>query len=551
MKYSDYNTILPLSEKLGLVYCGSTDQFVIYKRALTPLLESISADQLAIEAPSLYAELVRGGGIVNDEENEFVKLKRLADEVECSPKTYRLILNPTMDCNFKCWYCYENHITGSKMSTEVLNRVLLMISRIIRTQKDLEFFDLSFFGGETLLYYAEIVRPILDHCRQECQRFGVHLLVNFTSNGYLINDKTIAHLTEKDELKSFQITLDGNRERHDKTRFPLRGEGSYNIILTNVKRLLDCGIEVILRINYTASNILSVKDALNDINTIDEKKRKLLTISFHRVWQDSLPGEFPHTGRGALGRIHARDAAAYTPGRNVERDARLHDHPCTSVPHSHILHTGEPEVADSQGLRGKGSRDTVQDIQQRILRAGADTPHQGVHRGRSQVRMESPPSAGDTQGCHNRLGHSDPGTVHGRERRPVLRPDHFRTGGPLKRRLHVLPGAGRSREHGHHRDSRVHNRQSGQEETGVLGRVRHDTLPADDRPVLLVLGLEYLVHALHRGQAFRDVVSCPGEFLQRIQHAVKYHHIIYECRRVERGRFRKDECASGTPQPRI
>lgn len=31
MKYSDYNTILPLSEKLGLVYCGSTDQFVIYK----------------------------------------------------------------------------------------------------------------------------------------------------------------------------------------------------------------------------------------------------------------------------------------------------------------------------------------------------------------------------------------------------------------------------------------------------------------------------------------------------------------------------------------
>ena len=286
MKYSNYNTILPLSEKLGLVYCGSTDQFVIYKRALTPLLESISADQLAIEAPSLYAELVRGGGIVNDEENEFVKLKRLADEVECSPKTYRLILNPTMDCNFKCWYCYENHITGSKMSTEVLNRVLLMISRIIRTQKDLEFFDLSFFGGEPLLYYDEIVRPILDHCRRECQRFGVHLLVNFTSNGYLINDKKIAHLTEKDELKSFQITLDGNRERHDKTRFPLRGEGSYNIILTNVKRLLDCGIEVILRINYTASNILSVKDALNDINTIDEKKRKLLTISFHRVWQD-------------------------------------------------------------------------------------------------------------------------------------------------------------------------------------------------------------------------------------------------------------------------
>ena len=52
------------------------------------------------------------------------------------------------------------------------------------------------------------------------------------------------------------------RERHDKTRFPVRGEGSYDTILANVRRLLGCGVEVILRINYTASNILSVRDCL-------------------------------------------------------------------------------------------------------------------------------------------------------------------------------------------------------------------------------------------------------------------------------------------------
>jgi putative transcriptional regulator len=286
MKYSNYNTILPLSEKLGLVYCGYTDQFVVFQRVLTPLLKTVSANQLTAKAPGLYAELVRGGGIIPDGENEFENLKRLANEAECSPKSYRLILNPTMDCNFRCWYCYESHITGSKMEIEILHRILLMITRIIETQTELEIFDLSFFGGEPLLHYDEIVRPILNHCRQECQRCDVRLSVNFTSNGFLISDNIIAHLTENDELKSFQITLDGNRKKHNKTRFPLRGEGSYDTILTNVRRLLDFGIEVILRINYTASNILSVKDILKDINTINEEKRKLLTISFHRVWQD-------------------------------------------------------------------------------------------------------------------------------------------------------------------------------------------------------------------------------------------------------------------------
>ena len=129
MKYSIYNTVLPLSEKLGLVYCGATDRFVVYRRGLTQLLETASADRLAVEAPGLYAELVRGGAIVPDEEDEFGNLKRLGDEAERSPKSYRLILNPTIDCNFKCWYCYEDHIAGSKMGPETLRRVSWTVSR--------------------------------------------------------------------------------------------------------------------------------------------------------------------------------------------------------------------------------------------------------------------------------------------------------------------------------------------------------------------------------------------------------------------------------------
>lgn len=295
MKYSIYNTVLPLSDKLGLVYSGTTDKFVVFRRELASLLDSVSADRLFVEAPCLYTEMVKSGAIVQENENEFEVLRNLGYLAEHSSKTYRLIINPTIDCNFKCWYCYENHIAGSQMSSETLRRTLLLVSGIIDDHRELETFHLSFFGGEPLLRYDEIVRPVIDHCRQLCRCNGVRLLLGFTSNGYLISDAIITHLTENDDIKCFQITLDGDREWHDKTRFQIRGKGSYDTILANLKKLLGNGIKVLLRINYTAANIMSVKKAFKDIETIGEEERKLLAISFHRVWQDRQKQEFPES----------------------------------------------------------------------------------------------------------------------------------------------------------------------------------------------------------------------------------------------------------------
>lgn len=141
------------------------------------------------------------------------------------------------------------------MGPETLRRVLLLVSGILDRQPELETFDLSFFGGEPLLHYDGIVRPVLDHCRRECRRRGVRLLVGFTSNGYLIDDAMIAHLTEGDDRRAFRSRSTETARDTTKPASRQRGEGSYDTILANVRRLLGCGVEVILRINYTASNI--------------------------------------------------------------------------------------------------------------------------------------------------------------------------------------------------------------------------------------------------------------------------------------------------------
>lgn len=38
-------------------------------------------------------------------------------------KMYQLIVNPTLDCNLSCWYCYENRVAKSSVDEETVRGI--------------------------------------------------------------------------------------------------------------------------------------------------------------------------------------------------------------------------------------------------------------------------------------------------------------------------------------------------------------------------------------------------------------------------------------------
>lgn len=68
--------------------------------------------------------------IIDDTLDEVGKMVDIGKNVNEGLSQYRLIINPTMNCNFRCWYCYETHLPNTKMTNEMIERVRKLISLI-------------------------------------------------------------------------------------------------------------------------------------------------------------------------------------------------------------------------------------------------------------------------------------------------------------------------------------------------------------------------------------------------------------------------------------
>ena len=287
LKFSQYNTLLDLNDRLSVLYNSKVDKYLIIKKEKEHLLDYQPQEILEMDK-NIFNNLKEINAIVDYDKDELSEVIQKSKDIDNADDYFKLIINPTMSCNFSCWYCYESHVVGSKISQTNLERIYKLIDRILLNNPNLQEFDLSFFGGEPLMYYSKVTQPIINYYRTKYKDYQkVNFGISFTSNGYLLSDKILNHLLQGDEPKHFQITLDGHREEHNKVRVAQKKEGSYDKILESIATLTENDIEVVLRVNYTADNLYSVPQIADDISSFSDKSKQNLKVSLHRVWQDS------------------------------------------------------------------------------------------------------------------------------------------------------------------------------------------------------------------------------------------------------------------------
>lgn len=143
-KFSRYNYLFR-KEKQGILYNISSDGIMVLFPELVDFVIKYREDIDALESvhKALFDEMLRQGMIVAVDCDEVKTIVDKWKQEDNDPGQFTLIVLPTLDCNLRCWYCFEEHKKGSKMSQDTFERICRLVDHITESG-ELKVFNLDF-----------------------------------------------------------------------------------------------------------------------------------------------------------------------------------------------------------------------------------------------------------------------------------------------------------------------------------------------------------------------------------------------------------------------
>lgn len=233
-------------------------------------------DALESSNPSAFSDLKKAFYIVPDNFDEVSYVKLMTWKSKLSEGSLGLTIAPTLDCNFRCFYCYQqDYKQPHYMTTETADRVISFVKQRVNSSTKV---SIAWYGGEPLLalstieYMSKGLKKVLETEGKEKATLGAAIV----TNGYLLNEGNSKILSEECNVKSVQITLDGPKEIHDRRRPHKDGDSSYDMIMRNLKDNAHFFEQVSVRINVDKTNEKSVPDLLKQLQDVPKNVRPYL-----------------------------------------------------------------------------------------------------------------------------------------------------------------------------------------------------------------------------------------------------------------------------------
>ena len=222
-------------------------------------------DQLPCSKEAIHTLIKRGYLTSRSpvEEREYVHSRANFLHHTSSREAASFLFLVAYDCNFRCPYCFENNISshGKGWSKQVFTKE--MVDRAyeamceIQPNRAMHSKSITLYGGEPLLAKnKEIVKYIVDEGLKRGYIFSA------VTNGYDLHHFT--DLLGPQKIKRLQITLDGEKENHNRKRPHYRAGDSFDTIIKNVELALSLGVRISMRINTDYDNV-DILPALFDL----------------------------------------------------------------------------------------------------------------------------------------------------------------------------------------------------------------------------------------------------------------------------------------------
>lgn len=154
-----------------------------------------------------------------------------------------LILEVTPQCNLRCKYCvYGEHYpntrsyNGNLMDISTAQRA---VDYYMENYKKVNYRNpnstpiVGFYGGEPLLNFP-VIEATVSYINKKYKPVYGDILYSITTNGVLLDDAKQKFFVENNF--ALIVSLDGNKENHDRNRVFPDGSGSFDRIYANLER---------------------------------------------------------------------------------------------------------------------------------------------------------------------------------------------------------------------------------------------------------------------------------------------------------------------------
>jgi uncharacterized protein len=302
-----FNVRVPLAGRDDVFLMNTfTDAQLLVTPDVVALLDDLAAGRTALSAIERQTidELAEHGFVVESRQAERDNLEAFFRSVREDTSTLKITVLTTLQCNFACDYCiqgdhgdYNKH--AAKMSLETAARTAAW------TEARLEAIGasrlvLTFFGGEPLLNLP-VMFYLAERLHAWCREHDVEMLINIITNGLLLSRDLIERLNPLG-LNGIKITLDGDRDTHNRMR-PLRGgQGTFDRIVANLREVAHL-TQIAVGGNFDVDTADSYP-ALLDFLGAQEFADKLTKVTFKPVIREkpAAKGFIPLTAVGAEGK---------------------------------------------------------------------------------------------------------------------------------------------------------------------------------------------------------------------------------------------------------
>lgn len=215
---------------------------------------------------------------IDFDELAMINKMRIDAKLKSSKRVNSYTIFTTLDCNARCFYCYEKGTPHVSMSEQTANDVADFIIRNSNGQSQ----DIRWFGGEPL-----VNENVIDIITEKLNSSKVKFHSRMISNGLLFNKMNILKAQLNWHLQRVQITLDGTKDVYQRTKAYIGAKGNeFERVLNNIEDLLNAKIGVSIRLNQ---DLYNTEDLINLVNLLLKKfeNRKGFAIYNSLLFDDS------------------------------------------------------------------------------------------------------------------------------------------------------------------------------------------------------------------------------------------------------------------------